>query len=98
MKFTVLLLICPRRFMGAVKFPKKFQVSYSFCQGEPGGFRKFLGVLPVYSAFGPRWYVYIPEKSVGISRKLLASFLVFLHFGDFGWVMKYPPLYPFGIV
>ena len=35
------------------KFPIEFLVSYSFCQGEPGGSRKHLGVLPVYSSFAP---------------------------------------------
>ena len=35
------------------KFPIKFLVCYLFRLGEPGGSRKFLGVLLVYSSFGP---------------------------------------------
>ena len=35
------------------KFPIKFLVCSSFCLGEPRGSEKFLGVLLVYSSFGP---------------------------------------------
>ena len=38
--------------MESKKFPIKFPVSSSLCLGEPGGSRKFLGILLVYSSFG----------------------------------------------
>ena len=34
------------------KFPIKFLVCSSFCLGEFGGSREFLGILPVYSSIG----------------------------------------------
>ena len=50
-KISVLLLICPRRFMETRKFPIEFPISSSFCLGEPRGSRNFLGVLLIYSSF-----------------------------------------------
>ena len=50
---SVLLFICFRRFMETRNVPKEFVVCSPFCVGEPGGSRKFLGALLVYSSFGP---------------------------------------------
>ena len=80
-KCSVLLLICLRRFMETRKFPIEFPVCSSFCLGEPGGSRKFLGVLPVYSSFGTAFSGQIREFSISF---LVSSWFPFdlLHFNQ----------------
>ena len=63
------------------KFSIEFLVCSSFCLGEPGGSRKFLGVLPVYSSFGPAFSGQTREFSISL---LISSWFPFdpLHFNQ----------------
>ena len=62
-------------------FPKEFLVCSSFCLGEPGGSRKLLGVLPVYSSFDPVFSGQTKEFSIWL---LVSSWFPFdpLHFNQ----------------